>query len=66
MNQELKKRLARNWFKILQEVICKEIEIIESRKKIFKKKDGLEGRKKKKVVESSEYLKMEKFLKKWV
>ena len=26
MNQELKKRLARNWFKILQEVICKDIE----------------------------------------
>ena len=35
MNQELKKRLARNWFKILQEVICKEIEIIECRKKIL-------------------------------
>ena len=66
MNQELKKRLARNWFKILQEVICKEIEIIESRKKIFKKKNGLEGIKKKKVEESSEYLKMEKFSKRWV
>ena len=35
MNQELKKRLARNWFKILQDVICKEIEIIESREKNF-------------------------------
>ena len=41
MNQELKKRLARNWFKILQEVICKEIEIIESRKRIFKKKRSI-------------------------
>ena len=47
MNQELKKRLARNWFKILQEVICKEIEIIESRKKIFKKKRWFRGKKKK-------------------
>ena len=66
MNQELKKRLARNWFKILQEVICKEIEIIESRKKIFKKKRWFRGKKKKKVEESSEYLKMGKFSKKWV
>ena len=47
MNQELKKRLARNWFKILQDVICKEIEIIESRKKIFKKKRWFRGKKKK-------------------
>ena len=38
MNQELKKRLARNWFKILQEVICKDIEEIEKKKNIFKKK----------------------------
>ena len=43
MNQELKKRLARNWFKILQEVICKEIEIIESRKRIFKKNKSNTG-----------------------
>ena len=47
MNQELKKRLARNWFKILQDVICKEIEIIESRKKIFRKKRWFRGKKKK-------------------
>ena len=66
MNQELKKRLARNWFKILQDVICKEIEIIESRKTILKKKTGLPATKKKKVEESSEYLKMEKFSKRWV
>ena len=36
MDLEVKKKITRNWFKILQEVICKEIEIIESRKKIFK------------------------------
>ena len=30
MNKEIKKKLTRNWFKILQEVICNEIEDIES------------------------------------
>ncbi len=46
-------------------------EIEEARKVDLKElkhpeKDGLEERKKKKVEESSEYLKMEKFLKRWV
>ena len=47
MDLEVKKKITRNWFKILQEVICKEIEIIESRKKIFKKKRWFRGKKKK-------------------
>ena len=29
MNEELKKNLARDWFKILQDMICLEIEKIE-------------------------------------
>ena len=38
MNREIKKKLARNWFKILQEIICKEIEEIEGKPNLFKKK----------------------------
>ena len=30
MDKEIKKKLARNWFKILQDVICNEIETLES------------------------------------
>ena len=36
MNEELKKNLARDWFKILQDMICLEIEKIEKNKAIFK------------------------------
>ena len=35
MDQDLKKNLTKNWFKILQEIICKDIEEIENRKNIF-------------------------------
>ena len=35
MNEELKKNLARDWFKILQDMICLEIEKIEKNKVIF-------------------------------
>ena len=42
MNREIKKKLARNWFKILQEIICKEIEEIEGKPNLFKKKSGAE------------------------
>ena len=35
MNDELKKNLARDWFKILQDMICLEIEKIEKNKVIF-------------------------------
>ena len=38
MDQELKKRLSKNWFKILQDMICKDIEEIEGKKKIFNSK----------------------------
>ena len=35
MNEELKKNLARDWFKILQDMLCLEIEKIEKNKVIF-------------------------------
>ena len=39
MDKEIKKRLARNWFKLIQDVICFEIENLEKKnKKFFKKK----------------------------
>ena len=36
MDKEIKKKLVTNWFKILQEVICSEIEIIENNSTKFK------------------------------
>ena len=35
MDKEIKKKLVRNWFKILQEVICNEIEVIENNSSKF-------------------------------
>ena len=35
MNQDIKKKITKNWFKILQEIICKDIEEIENSKNIF-------------------------------
>ena len=40
MDQTIKKKLARNWFKTLQEVICQEIEELEAKKNIFKIKNS--------------------------
>ena len=40
MDELIKKKLARNWFKTLQEVICQEIEELEGKKNIFKFKNG--------------------------
>ena len=38
MKKEIKKKLARDWFKILQDMICLEIEKIEAEiKKLFEK-----------------------------
>tara|TARA_B100001175_G_scaffold158646_1_gene134433 strand:+ start:1115 stop:1942 length:828 start_codon:yes stop_codon:yes gene_type:complete len=36
MNKEIKKALARNWFKLLQNIICDDIEKLEKNKKKFK------------------------------
>ena len=36
MDQYIKKKLAKNWFKTLQEVLCREIEEKEDKKTKFK------------------------------
>ena len=38
MNIEIKKKIARNWFKLLQNVICNDIENLENKKLKFKSK----------------------------
>ena len=43
MDEIIKKKLARNWFKTLQEVICQEIEELEGKKKVFKIKNWERG-----------------------
>ena len=62
MNEQLKKKLTSNWFKILQESICKDIEKLEGRKKIFKSKNWIRNKKKMKVGGNLEFLKMEEYL----
>ena len=36
MDKEIKKKLARNWFKTIQEVLCQDIEELEGKKNLFK------------------------------
>tara|TARA_Y100000741_G_scaffold227650_1_gene173883 strand:- start:175 stop:375 length:201 start_codon:yes stop_codon:yes gene_type:complete len=63
METEIKKKLAKNWFKVLQDMICFEIEEIEKNKKKFishhweknKKKD--EGGGEYRILEMGKYLK---------
>jgi len=38
MNKEIKKKLSSNWFKLLQNIICNDIEILENKKIKFKSK----------------------------
>jgi coproporphyrinogen III oxidase len=38
MDKEIKKKLASNWFKLLQNIICDDIEKIENKKIKFKSK----------------------------
>ena len=45
MDQIIKKKLARNWFKTLQEVLCKEIEELEGRSNLFRYKNWERGKK---------------------
>ena len=35
MNAEMKKKLAKNWFKILQDMVCRDIEELERGKKFI-------------------------------
>ena len=46
MNKEIKKTIVKNWFKTLQEMICKEIEELEGKKDIFNKKTWNRGKNK--------------------
>ena len=62
MNEKLKKKLTSNWFKILQDSICDDIEKIEGKKNIFNSNSWERNKKRDEVVVSLEYLKMEKFL----
>lgn len=48
MNIDIKKKLARNWFKILQDIICEDIESLERKKNIFKLKNWKRSSKKEK------------------
>jgi coproporphyrinogen III oxidase len=44
MDKEIKKKLASNWFKLLQNVICNDIEKLENRKINFKPKKWLKSK----------------------
>ena len=45
MDQIIKKKLAKNWFKTLQEVLCKEIEELEGSENLFKYTNWERGKK---------------------
>ena len=64
MDIKIKKKLTRNWFKILQEVVCKDIEQIEKKKIFSYQKIGKEVKMETKAVANLEFLKTEEFLKK--
>jgi coproporphyrinogen III oxidase len=44
MNKEIKKKLARNWFKLLQNTICNDIEKLENKKIKFNSKKWLRNK----------------------
>ena len=44
MDKEIKQRLAANWFKTLQDVICKDIEELEGKNAVFKSKTWSRGK----------------------
>ena len=44
MDKEIKQRLAANWFKTLQDVICKDIEELEDKNAVFKSKTWSRGK----------------------
>ena len=44
MDQVIKKKLAKNWFKTLQEVLCHEIEELEGKSNLFKYKNWERGK----------------------
>ena len=46
MDTEIKKKLAKNWFKVLQDIICQDIEEIEGKKNLIKTKTWERGKNK--------------------
>ena len=62
MDQIIKKKIARNWFKTLQEILCQEIEELEGSSNLFKYKNWERGKNQMKVEVNSEFMKMEKYL----
>ena len=64
MDIEIKKDLASNWFKLLQNAICDDISKLEKNKIKFKSTSWQRNKKKMRVVVNIELLQMEKFLKK--
>ena len=46
MNKEIKKKLVKNWFKTLQELICRDILELEGKKKKFIINSWKKGKKK--------------------
>ena len=55
MDKEIKKKLASNWFKLLQNTICNDIEKLENKKLNLNLKLGKEVKLKMKVVVNLEF-----------
>ena len=66
MDIDIKKDLTSNWFKLLQNAICDDIIKLERNKFKFKSTSWKRNTKKMREVENTEFLAMEKYLKKWV
>ena len=64
MDIEIKKDLASNWFKLLQNAICDDISRLEKNRVKFKSTSWKRNKKKMRVVVNIELLLTEKFLKK--
>ncbi len=47
MDIKIKKKLVKNWFKILQDIICNDVEELEGKKNVFKSKVWFKGKNKK-------------------
>ena len=63
MNSEIRKDLASNWFRTLQDSFCDDICNLEKKKLTSNQRLGKETIKKMRVVVNIEFYKMEKFLK---
>tara|TARA_Y100000590_G_scaffold299087_1_gene337251 strand:- start:44 stop:871 length:828 start_codon:yes stop_codon:yes gene_type:complete len=44
MNEKIKKKIVSDWFKILQEILCEDIEKLEGKKNIFQSKNWSRGK----------------------